>query len=196
MRPKGSSARLEQRRRDAVAMLRGGVKAAAVAKALGVSLVSVGRWRRAAADGGVKALAGSPVPGRPSKLSAARRRELLELLRQGPARHGFGTELWTLSRVAQVIRRRWRVSYHPSQVWRILAGLGWSCQKPQCRARERDEREIERWRRVEWPRIKKRRKHRPQRAVPRRDGADAAAAGPPYLGAAGRAAGHLLLAPA
>jgi transposase len=196
MRPKGSSAQLEQRRRDAVAMLRRGVKAAAVAKAVGVSLVSVGRWRKAAADGGVKALVARPVPGRPPKLSAGRRRELLELLRQGPGRHGFGAELWTLARVAEVIRRRWRVSYHPSQVWRILAGLGWSCQKPQRLARERDKEAIGRWRRVDWPRIKKRRQGRPQRAVPRRDGLDAAAAGAAHVGAAGRTAGHLLLAPA
>jgi len=167
MRPKGSSARLEQRRRHAVAMLRRGVKAAAVAKALRVSLVSVGRWRRAAAGGGVRALAARPVPGRPPKLNAARRRQLLDLLRRGPGHHGFGTELWTLARVAEVIRRRWRVSYHPSQVWRILVGLGWSCQKPQCRARERDEEAVARWRRVDWPRIKKRRRIRPQRAVPR-----------------------------
>ncbi|HZN65375.1 MAG TPA: winged helix-turn-helix domain-containing protein [Tepidisphaeraceae bacterium] len=187
MRPKGSSARLEQRRRDAVAMLGRGVKAAAVAKAVGVSVVSVGRWRKAAAAGGAraKALAAKPVPGRPPKLTAARRRELLELLRQGAVRHGFGTELWTLARVAEVVRRRWRVSYHPSQVWRILRGLGWSCQKPQCRARERDEEAIERWRRADWPRLKKRRRNRPQRAVPRRDGPDAPAAGATHLGAAG-----------
>ncbi len=49
MRPKGSSAKLEQRRRDAVALLKRGLKPAAVAKALKASLVSVGRWR-----GGVK----------------------------------------------------------------------------------------------------------------------------------------------
>ena len=157
MRPKGSPARLEQRRRDAVAMLGRGVKAAAVAKAVGVSVVSVGRWRKAAAAGGARALAAKPVPGRPPKLGAGRRRQLLELLRQGPGRLGFRTELWTLARVAEVIRRRWRVSYHPSQVWRILVGLGWSCQKPQCLARERDEAAVERWRRVDWPRIKKRR---------------------------------------
>jgi len=185
MRPKGSSARLEQRRRDAVAMLRRGVKAAAVAKALRVSVVSVGRWRQAAARSGTGELAAKPVPGRPPKLGAARRGRLLELLRQGPGRHGFGTELWTLARVAEVIRRRWRVSYHPSQVWRILVGLGWSCQKPQCRARERDEEAVGRWRRVDWPRIKKRRRSRPRRAVPGRDGPDAPAAGAPHVGATG-----------
>src|SRR5690242_1701182 len=195
MRPNGTSAELEQRRRHAVAMLKRGMKAAAVAKALRVSLVSVGRWRKAARDGGAKALAAKPAPGRPRKLSPARRRQLLAMLARGPTRHGFGTELWTLSRVAEVVHRRWGVSYHPSQVWRILVASGWSCQKPQCRARERDEAAIARWRRVEWPRIKKRRQNRPGRAVPGRDGPDAAAAGASHLGAARRAAGDVLLGP-
>jgi transposase len=164
------------------------MKAAAVARALRVSLVSVGRWREAARQGGAKALAARRAPGRPPKLSAARRRQLLRSLSRGPARHGFRTELWTLGRVAEVIHRRWGVSYHPSQVWRILVALGWSCQKPQCRARERDEAAIARWRRVDWPRIKKRREVRPERAVPGRDGFDAPAAGATHLGAAWRAA--------
>ena len=156
MRPKGSSAQLEQRRRHALAMLKRGMKPAVVAKALRVSLVSVGRWRQAAHEGGVKALAAKPVPGRPLKLSLARRRQLLQLLSKAPTHHGFATELWTLERVAQVIERRFDVSYHPSQVWRILLSLGWSCQKPQCLARERDEQAVVRWRRGDWPRIKKR----------------------------------------
>jgi transposase len=167
MRPKGTSAELERRRRDAVAMLRRGVKAADVARALRVSLVSVGRWRKTALDGGVAALAAKPAVGRPPKLSAARRRRLLDLLRQGPTRHGFGTELWTLARVAEVIERRFGVSYHPSQVWRILLSLGWTCQKPQRLARERDEAAIARWRRVDWPRIKKRGAGRQKHPVPR-----------------------------
>jgi hypothetical protein len=65
---------------------------------------------------------------------------------------------------------RWGVSYHPSQVWRILRASDWTCQKPERRARERDEAAIARWRRVDWPRIKKSRKDRPQRAVPRETG--------------------------
>ena len=61
MRPKGTSAELEQRRRHAVAMMRRGMKPAAVAKALRVSLVSVGRWRKTARDGGAEALAAKPA---------------------------------------------------------------------------------------------------------------------------------------
>lgn len=165
MRPKGSSAELEQRRRHANALLKQGMKPTAVAKALRTSRGSVGRWRKAVAADGPQALAAKPVPGRPPKLGLAQWRRIVALLLKGPTHYGFATELWTLARVAEVIERRFGVSYHPSQVWRILRALGWSCQKPECRARERDEEAIARWRRVDWPRLKKSRGIRPQRAV-------------------------------
>ena len=47
MRPKGSPAVLEQRRRHAVLMLKQGLKPTVVAKALRTSTVSVGRWKKA-----------------------------------------------------------------------------------------------------------------------------------------------------
>ena len=153
MRPKGSSAELERRRLHAVALLDQGMKPTQVAKAVGASLASVGRWRKAARQG--RSLAAKPHPGRPTKLTATQRRSLIRLLAQGPRRHGFATELWTLERVAAVIRREFGVDHHPSAVWHILKALGWSCQKPQRLARERDEAAIRRWRRDKWPRIKK-----------------------------------------
>lgn len=155
MRPKGTSAALEQRRRCALAMLKQGMKPVAVGKALHVSVVSVGRWRKAVREGGVKALDAVPVPGRPPKLDPADHHKIAELLARGPSHYGFATELWTLARIAEVIERHLGVDYHPSQVWRILLSLGWSCQKPECRARERDEEAIARWRKNVWPRLKK-----------------------------------------
>lgn len=68
---------------------------------------------------------------------------------------GYPTDLWTCSRVANVIRKRFHVKYHPGHVWYILRDLNWSCQKPERRARERDEAAIARWRKRDWPRIKK-----------------------------------------
>lgn len=165
MRPKGNSAELEQRRRHAIALLKRGLKPAIVAKALGTSVVSVGRWREACRVGGDDALRAKPVPGRPLKLALAQRRRMAGLLLKGPIHHGFSTELWTLARVAEVIETHFGVSYHPSQVWRILLALGWSCQKPASRARERNEAAVAGWRRVDWPRLKKRREIRPKRAV-------------------------------
>ena len=93
------------------------------------------------------------------------RAQIAQLLQEGPLAHGFATELWTLARIAKVVEQCFGVHYHASQVWRILVSLGWSCQKPQSRARERDETAIARWRRGAWPRLKKSRNIRPKRAV-------------------------------
>jgi transposase len=116
-------------------------------------------------SGGPKALSAKPVPGRPPKLDTAQRRRIARWLLQGPIRHGYETQLWTLDRVSAVIERQLGVSYHPGHVWRILLSLGWSCQKPESRARERDEKAIARWRQVDWPRIKKSRQDKEDRAV-------------------------------
>jgi Winged helix-turn helix/DDE superfamily endonuclease len=68
---------------------------------------------------------------------------------------GFETGLWTSWRVAHLIEHECGVHYHPSQAWRILRRLGWSCQRPVGRALERDEEKIRRWKRERWPEIKK-----------------------------------------
>jgi transposase len=70
-------------------------------------------------------------------------------------RRALPQDLWTCPRVALVIQEHFGVIYHTAHVWRLLRSLGWSCQKPEQRARERDEAEIARWRHEEWPRIKK-----------------------------------------
>jgi transposase len=143
-----------------MALLDQGVKPAAVARAVGTSRASVTRWRQAYDRGGEAALAARPSPGRPPQLTAAQRRRLAKLLLQGARKHGYGTELWTLSRVAEVIAVNFGVEYHPGHVWYVLRSLGWSSQKPERRARERDEQAIATWRREDWPRIKKRPKKR------------------------------------
>jgi transposase len=68
--------------------------------------------------------------------------------------------------VAEVIAVNFGVAYHPGHVWYVLRSMHWSSQKPEHRARERDERAIEAWRQDEWPRIKKRSKNRPKHRIP------------------------------
>lgn len=160
MRTKGSAAELEQRRRQAVALLEEGLKGAQVARVLGVSGAAVSRWKQAYEKDGPAGLAATPHPGGRSRLTSKQRQRLAKLLLQGPRRHGYRTELWTLGRVAEVVARTFGVQYHPSHVWKVLRGMGWSCQKPERRARERDEEAIRRWRQEGWPRIKKSSKER------------------------------------
>jgi transposase len=161
MRTKGSAAELEQRRRTAARLLDQGMRPSRVAEALGVSPAAVTRWKQAYERGGEDALAATPHPGGRARLTAAQRRRLARLLLKGPRAHGYSTELWTLKRVAEVIAVNFGVEYHPGHVWKILRGMAWSCQKPERRARERDEEAIRRWRQEEWPRIKK----KPDRAA-------------------------------
>ena len=156
MRPKGSAVELEARRRQAVALLQDGRSNTEVARLVGADLSSVKRWKRAVAAGGLTVLVAKPNRGRSPKLSPAQRLELAAIVRAGPIAAGFRTDLWTCKRVAEVIRQRFSVEYHPDHVGRILHALGFTQQKPQRRASERDEAAIERWRKRTWPRIKKR----------------------------------------
>ena len=155
MRPHGSAEELERRRRHGVALLQKGHGVREVARMVGVSPGAVVAWRDRYEKKGEAGLAAKPHPGRTPKLSSAQRQKLVGLLKKGPQAHGYPTDLWTLPRVAEVIRRRFGVQYDPSHVWRILNAMGWSAQKPERRARERDEEAIQRWRQKDWPRIKK-----------------------------------------
>jgi transposase len=136
-------------------MLSQGRPASEVSELVGASLSSVKRWKAAWQKGGVEAVAAKPHPGRKPRLTPAQKRLLVRMLLRGPRAAGVAGDLWTCGRVAEAIRRRFGVTYHADHVWRILHALGWSCQKPELRARERDEATIERWRTRDWPRIKK-----------------------------------------
>ena len=70
--------------------------------------------------------------------------------------NGFDTDLWTVERVAAVITQLTVVRHHPEHVWVILRHrLGWTLQRPERQAIERDEEAIARWVAQEWPWIKK-----------------------------------------
>jgi transposase len=69
--------------------------------------------------------------------------------------HGYRTELWTTQRIADLIERRFGVKYHRNHVGKLLHQIGWSHQKPERRAIERDEVAIAEWKRSVWPRVKK-----------------------------------------
>jgi transposase len=155
MRPYGAQKSLERRRRRAVALLAQGASPRAVARQVRAAVGSVYRWHNAWLQGGELALAAKPVPGAPRKLTDQQREQLVHLLLTGARANGFPNELWTLKRIAAVIQVQFGVRYHPAHVWKLLRGLGWSCQVPERRALQRDEPAIAHWKRYQWPAIKK-----------------------------------------
>ncbi len=155
MRPQGSPEELERRRRRAIDLLKAGASVTDVARRLGCSHSSVILWRDVVRRRGPVALQAKPAPGRPPKLTARQRAKLPQLLLRGATAWGFDTDLWTTRRIATVIRREFGVPLHRAHVGRMLTTLGWSCQKPERRALERDEAAIARWKRYRWTAVKK-----------------------------------------
>jgi transposase len=128
-----------------------------VARRIGCSHSSVIRWRDAVAAEGPAGLTSKPVPGCPPKLTDRQKQRIPTLLVRGALAWGFRTDLWSTRRIADVIARKFGVRYHPTQVGRILLDLGWSCQKPERRALERNQDGIAAWKQTTWPAIKKKR---------------------------------------
>jgi len=126
-----------------------------VARKLGVTPAAVSQWVKARNEGGNAALRARSHPGRRPKLNDRQLQQLEKLLQRGPRKHGHATERWTLKRVTGMIEKRFGVRYDPSGVWHVLHRMGWSCQKPERRARKHDESATVQWRKKDRPRTKK-----------------------------------------
>ena len=148
---------LERRRLQAARLFEQGLSQAEVSRQTGVHRQSVSRWYRSWKERGAKALKKAGRAGRKPRLQPGQLEELSRGLKEGPEALGYGTGLWTVWRVADLIERQTKQKFHPGHVWRILRSLGWSCQRPVGRATQRDEPAIQRWKRVRWPEIKKKR---------------------------------------
>ena len=155
MRPKGKAAVLEGRRRRALALLQRDLSLTEVARRLGCAPSSVLRWRDAVRAHGEAGFTVRASPGRPRKLTARQQQRLLRVLTAGPLNAGYRTDLWTTARVADVIEARFHVRYHPAHVGRLLHQWGWTPQKPERRALNRDEAAITTWKQRAWARVKK-----------------------------------------
>lgn len=149
------TASFEERRFRALALFRKGVPQADIARQLRVSRAAVCQWLKRVRKKGRTALKRKPRPGRPPKLSATQRQSLLKLLARGAEHAGYATQLWTAERIQRVVVEQFGTHYHVNHVPKLLRQCGWSYQRPTGRAIERDETEVRRWTREEWPRIKK-----------------------------------------
>lgn len=147
---------IEERRLAGARMLKRKVAQADVARELGVSRQSVSDWARqlTAVNGAIGKLKAKPL-GRPKRLDAQQCERLSRLLLAGALQAGFATELWTVKRVRAVVQREFGVAYSQSGCWELLRSLGFSPQKPEKRATQRDEQAILAWKRKTWPGLKK-----------------------------------------
>ena len=143
----GERARREQVRLAAAELIEAGASDREVARRFRVSRMSANRWRRALAAGGRAALASKGAGGAKCRLTRAELRELETVLDAGPAASGQDEDqCWTLARITEVIRSRFRVDYTLAGADLLLHRIGWSVQVPARQAAERDEARIAAWR--------------------------------------------------
>ena len=128
---------------------------AGVAKLVGAPRQTVYRWLAVLREQGIDGLRDMSKGGRPSLMTTEQVAELRELLLAGPIANGYGTDLWTLKRVRLLIEKRFGIRYSDVNVWRILGAMGFSSQKPEKRAIERNEDAVAHWKKRTWPALKK-----------------------------------------
>ena len=153
--PKLSRQELERRRRAATEDLRAGKSQAFVARKYGVNESSVSRWKQTLEKEGEDGLKAKKAPGKQSKLSPEQKEQLRVILLQGSRVYGYPNELWTRKRVAKVIEDQFGVKYNFNYVAELLHKLGYSPQKPERAASERDESVRMVWINKEWEEAKK-----------------------------------------
>jgi transposase len=151
---------LEYRRRLAVQRLTAGYSIQEVADFLGVAPRSVRRWLAAYCRHGDDGLTAQPVPGRSPKLTTTQEKIVLRWLSDVPTEYGFPTDLWSASRLAQLINQEFGVSFNPDYLSTWLRQRGYTPQKPRRVPRERDDAAIAQWLTQDWPRIKQKARRR------------------------------------
>lgn len=159
MRPHGTQQQLELRRFEAITLLKDGLLPGEISGRLGVDRRSVRRWKASFRKKGEPAIKALQVPGRPSKLTRNKKKQLERNLLKGAQYAGYPTDLWSGRRVAKLIQKIFHITYHPAHVCRLLHSMGWTPQKPERRAKERNERAIANWIKTDWELIKKKRVH-------------------------------------
>lgn len=154
-RTPGSSVYNESQRRKAISIVQQGFTQAEAAKQVGVILRTVQRWWKLYRELGDEGLKSTPATGRPKRLTVRQLKKLAQILVQGAKAAGFANDLWTSKRVLQVVQSKFGVKYHANHLPKLLRALGFTPQRPQRQAIEKDQRAIDHWVRYQWTRIKK-----------------------------------------
>jgi len=160
------AARLRRLRIGAAQLFQKVCSQAEVSRSLAVSRRTASLWQTASKPGGRVALVGAERAQWKSRSSGDDLCHPARSASAGATGWGYQTELWTLKQMAQLIEREFVFTSHASHVWKRPGQLGWSCPRPECEARERNEESIQRWVQYRWPHIKKLcRRRKPSRPI-------------------------------
>lgn len=146
---------LERRRRRAGRLFSIGHSQVSVARRLRVTRAAVCQWHAAWQKDKQDGLASKGHPGFPSQLTPEKKKQLKTLILKGPRAQGYATDFWTVDRIVDLTRKKLHVALGYTRIWHTIIELGFSCQKPETRAKPRNERAIADWKLKQFQRQKK-----------------------------------------
>jgi len=147
---------LEEIRIRAVQRVEAGESPEAVIKVLGFTRSCIYDWLAKYREGGQEALRAKTIPGRPRKLTGDQLQWIYRtVVGNNPLQLRFEFALWTCGMVRQVIREKFSIRLSEVSVGRLLRKLGLSPQRPLRRAYQQDPVLVERWKQVEYLKIRK-----------------------------------------
>lgn len=150
----------EYRRLRAVELHKAGKKQCEIAEILDVSKGAVSQWLKKYREKGIESLYYRNIPRRNCSLSTAQVENIVGIVLDGAENYGFSGDVWTASRVRNVIKTECGIEYTSRHVCRLLKKWGLSRQKPATSAIQKNEGAVREWRDSRWPEIKKKPKKR------------------------------------
>jgi len=147
---------LESRRLKAAKLFKKGKTLSQIANIFEVSPEAVRQWKIIWKKQGIKGLKSKGKPGPNPRLNENQKKKVEQALIKGPRAFGYQTNIWTLKRIAKIIKKTVKVKYHTGYVWHMLRSMNWSCQRPRIQSPKRNEKLIASWKYTTWPAIKKR----------------------------------------
>lgn len=145
----------EKRRLKAGKLFEKGITQAKVAQKLKVSHTATLLWHQMWAKSGIDGLKSKGNSGPEPQLTEEGRKKVRAAIIKGASKFGYDSDLWTLDRVAAVIKKLTKVKFKRTHTWETLISIGLTCQKPQLKPREQNQREIKRWKSKTFPKLKK-----------------------------------------
>jgi len=146
---------LEQRRMKAARLFDHGIRQSEIAERLTVTPAAVCIWHATWEKDKKNGLKSKGPPGFASQYTDEKKRKLKNIVLRGPSKAGYTTDFWTIDRIRAVAKKKLRVTLGTKRTWQTLIDLGFSVQKPERRARERNEQAISDWKLTTFPKLKK-----------------------------------------
>ena len=124
-----------------------------IATTLKVSEESIRLWVNAFLLKGVKSFIYKKPPGKPSKLTKTQRKQLDQLISQGPQKSGFPGACWRSPMIQWLIYEKFGVEYSVYYIPQLLKNMGFSYQKAKFVADHKDPEKRKEWLEQKWPEI-------------------------------------------